>query len=445
MGLEATHREWLTELSRLLGTSKQPLATANSQASQSAVPSIAKVMAQAVSATEPSIGVDAPSTVNAFAGPEPTFRSESYAPPKIVLTPAQTFHSNAVSQEGTEENTDPPFGPQETWELQSILIEPGESSILLGQDQKFEATGIYGGGHEQAETEALVWTSSDEDVASIDKFEKGHVISSNKAGEVKISACDPKTGRIGYAKLIVALLASQMPDSEMYKGEAYRAGYADGSYDDRKYFYAPASEDSEIAAAYNEGFDDGKKKLDKKWGNLGEKIDAIQVPGRPAEPTSNFPSRLPDEIGIVGSIISILEANGASIFSKGVVGSTIGSILLPIAAFRLGADISQRREDHRQAIYDFVEKFSALTTFDALERARAMIKADKSPLTEFNDTGKSLATSTYNSFHDTLKQLLENYIDDDKSEEAFVALHHERVILMSTQWATFMINPRFHQ
>jgi hypothetical protein len=79
--------------------------------------------------------------------------------------------------------------------------------------------------------------------------------------------------------------------------------------------------------------------------------------------------------GIAASIYSIFEAKGAAAFSAGVVGTSIGAILLPIGAFILGTEIRQQKEEERQAVKDLVTKFVSITFVDALERSRALVKA----------------------------------------------------------------------
>lgn len=89
-------------------------------------------------------------------------------------------------------------------ELVSILVQPENQTVLLGNSRKFSAEGLYSNGSKKNISNRLVWISSNPAVAKIDKTdaEKAEVISKS-AGRVSIIALDPVSKISGKASMNV--------------------------------------------------------------------------------------------------------------------------------------------------------------------------------------------------------------------------------------------------
>src|SRR5207237_10071261 len=85
-------------------------------------------------------------------------------------------------------------------------------------------------------------------------------------------------------------------------------------------------------------------------------------------------NQLVDTGGMIGGCSSALEAGGAAAFSEGVVGTTIGSILLPIGAFKLGLAIGMEDQRREEAMDLFRMKLAGTATLDAVQSARAQMQ-----------------------------------------------------------------------
>ncbi|HUH85057.1 MAG TPA: Ig-like domain-containing protein [Stellaceae bacterium] len=356
----------------------------------------------------------------------------------------------STSSDGAEpdEGTKPPFGPQDEWEIQNIVIEPDNPTIQLGEKQQFEAQGLYPGGHNQRETEALDWSSSNEDVAQFDDTKKGLAISTSQAGNVTITAREPNTGRVGTTTLTVSPNTSQASKENLDKGEAYRLGYADGQHDDPKNRATlKAANNLELTQAYEEGFAKAQGEADKKWDKVGTDVDKIETSKRPEKPSYSTEEKIDIVLaggGWIAAAISVIEANGAAFMSRGVVGTSIGAVILIPAMFMVGTEIAEKREAYKQAVKDFVNQFVTITNMDAMERARAMVQATGEAVPDLNDDGKKGAFAIYKAAYSELDDTLRDYINDKKSKDDFLALHNRWVVKLSKQWANFVTNPRFH-
>lgn len=70
--------------------------------------------------------------------------------------------------------------------------------------------------------------------------------------------------------------------------------------------------------------------------------------------------------GLLGSVVSILEAGSATIFAEGVVGTSIGAVLLPFGAFWFGAQIAEERENYKNNLDIFGSKLLGSAILDAI-------------------------------------------------------------------------------
>ncbi|MBF0227860.1 MAG: Ig-like domain-containing protein, partial [Desulfobacterales bacterium] len=91
-------------------------------------------------------------------------------------------------------------------ELVSIKISPQHQSIEKGTAQQFMATGIYSNNTTVDITSSVIWSSSDENVATINN---GLATSKAIGGSITITATDQSTGKSGTANLIVTLSVTE--------------------------------------------------------------------------------------------------------------------------------------------------------------------------------------------------------------------------------------------
>lgn len=362
--------------------------------------------------------------------------------PGMVSYPGEPDDAGQLDQDTVDAR--PVFGPKEGWTLETIVITPENPSLVVEGKQQFTARGRYADGHEQDETDALTWTSSDTAILAFDDSKKGLAVAGTSTGVVMVVARDPNGKASAQTEVNVEPNTSDAPDDMVDEGEAYRMGLADGKYDDAVNWQTKFQGRDDLQSAYAEGYKKSHDEADKEWDKVGAEVDEANMPKRPDGGGGVPVGQMLDGAGIVGSIISIIEANGARALSRGVVGTTIGAILLPIFAFKLGTDIREKHDERKKARQDFLDKFWTITFTDALTRCRAMLKAAKVTSTDLNDDGKVATTTRYEHDRGELQDMLESYLDDDKNEEAYIALYKTWVQRLAKEWAKFAANPRFH-
>jgi WXG100 family type VII secretion target len=114
----------------------------------------------------------------------------------------------------------------------------------------------------------------------------------------------------------------------------------------------------------------------------------VETPPDTSRTVGEALGELADTGGILGGIISILEAGGAGAFSEGVVGTTIGSILLPLGAYELGKEIGVAQQKRDAQMAQFKQKLTGAAVMDAVQTTRAQMQSGGVAMPQLNEQGR---------------------------------------------------------
>ncbi len=158
-------------------------------------------------------------------------------------------------------------------------------------------------------------------------------------------------------------------------------------------------------------------------------------------------------VGIVASIISVLEVATPRTIAAAGVGTTVGALLLPIGAFFLGTAIREQADRRDQALEDFRNRLTGSAIIDAIKRAVSMLGHQARPLNKqgrdaalaitlrrremiHNDIQRQLLADSYIQFHseETWQALYDKWVEGNAQDLYKVYNNSENIDWLSTGW-----------
>jgi hypothetical protein len=224
--------------------------------------------------------------------------------------------------------------------------------------------------------------------------------------------------------------------------KAYEIGTEDGRHDDPFHRQGVGSlGKADLLTAYDNGFAEAKGASDRVLDDAGVGIDSTPTPNQPQNPgvMSKY-DWIMTALGITSTGISVLEAGG-SVAAAGF-GTTLGVLLLPIIGFKIGTDIAEAHDKKEQAIRDFINKFIAYASYDAMERGRALVKSIGASALDLNDEGVDKVVELFGRYKVVMTTRIKKELDDSPTREKFEALYKGWVDEMSKGFARILSNKR---